>query len=455
MTQLNATDRRWHATFVVTSIIAIVWLAGTALFLFDAEDTRFVAPVDGFGVEHNCLTGYVTAAHLATEGTKNVYNPSHYRDAQFQTPIHKEVLGTFSVDAYHYPPPFLTLPYVMQKVFGSFFSVRAAWFVLTLVLLLGALVAIVHWCGAFRSQARLLIFPLLLCAPTLHVALQIGNAHILVIAISMLAMVAFEKQRPIAGGALLGFAVAAKIWPGVLVAYLLLQRKWKPALYCVTAVVIYSLGALLLFGVVPYNSFIDYEFPRIASGEAFGFMAILPRAIMTNMSVFGIPHKLHALGLISKPALMVPALSWLFTGLVGLTVVAIGHRHRQDADAGDSDRLTKAQLWLTLLTLVQLRSPFLPWPYGIVSTLWLLILLSASARGWKLGAIFAAWLFLSMNVPLKFISDAAILNLSYTLFASLLVFGSIAVGLRAYWIHNCGNKEHSDTQVSYAGSEND
>jgi hypothetical protein len=344
----------------------------------------------------------------------------------------------------------------MQEVLGGFFSVRSAWFVLTLALLVGALVAVSYWCGAFSSQSRLLVFPILFCAPTLHVALQTGNAHILVVAISMLAMIAFEKQRPVVGGALLGFAVAAKIWPGVLVVYLLLQRRWKPALACAIAVLVYSLGAFLIFGSEPYSAFINYEIPRISSAEAFSFMGSLPRAIMTNMSVFGIPQKLHALGMISsKPTLVSPVLNWTFTGLIGLLVVAIGLRHKNDDVPNDSNRLAKAQLWLALLTLVQLRSPFLPWPYGIVSTLWLLVLLSASARGWKLGAILAAWLFLSMNVPLNFVSDAAIFNLSYTLFASLLVFGSIAVGLRAYWIHNCGNKEHSDTRVFYAGSEYD
>ena len=427
----DSTRRKWKTVFAVTSIIALAWLAGTALFLFDAEDIRFVASVNGFGVGHNCLTGYVTAAHLATEGAKNIYDPSHYRDAQFQTPIHKEVLGTFSVDAYHYPPPFLTLPHVMQEVLGDFFSVRSAWFVLTILLLVGALAALAHWCGAFRSQSRLLIFPLLLFAPTLHVALQIGNAHILIIAISILAMIAFEKERTVVGGGLLGFAIAAKIWPGILVVYLLLQRKWKPALFCAIAIVIYSLGALLVFGPDPYSAFINYEIPRISSGEAFGFMGTLPRAIMTNMSVFGIPHKLYALDLISsRPTLISPPLDWIFTGLIVLLVVAIGLRQREETYLNDSDRLAKAQLWLALLSLVQLRSPFLPWPYGVVSTLWLLVLLSATARGWKLGVVFGAWLCLSINVPPDFVSGADNFHLGYTLFALLLVFGSIAAGVR-------------------------
>jgi len=434
-----STPRVWQVVFAITGMLALVWLAGTATFLFDAEDTRFVARVDGFGVEHNCLTGYAVAAHLAAEGSENLYDPSRYRDAAISTPIHESVRGIFTVDGFHYPPPFLILPHVLLAVFGGFFPMRAAWFVLTVACLVAALAGVSRWCGGFRSQTGLLVFPLLLCAPTVHVALQVGNAHILIIAISMLAMIAFEERRPIVGGTLLGFAVAAKLWPAVLVVHLLFQKRWKNALWCAIAVAVYALGAFLFFGPDPYRAFVAYELPRISSGEAFGFMGTLPRAIMTNVSVFGILQKLHALGLLSsKPTLVSPALSWSFTALVGAIVIATGLRRRGGAIGGDSDRLARAQLWLALLTLVQLRSPFLPWPYGVVSALWLLVLLSASARGWKLGVILVAWLGLSVNVPLAFVSDSASFHLGYTLLASLLICGAIMAGVGEYWARSRG-----------------
>jgi len=429
-------DRRvWLVVFVVTGVFAIAWLTATATFLFNVENKRFVANVGGFGVEHNCLTSYAVASHLATKGTENLYDPSRYRDAVILTPIHDQVQGTFTVDAFHYPPPFLILPKALITVFGGFFPMRAAWFVMTVACFLGALIGLASWCGAFRSQPRLLVFPVLLCAPTLHVALQIGNAHLLIISISVLAMIAIEENRFILGGGLLGFAVAAKFWPAIFVVLLLLQKRWKPAFWCAIAVAVYSLGALLFFGPEPYSAFVSYELPRISSGEAFGFMGVLPRAIITNMSVFGIPQKLHALGVLSsKPALVSPVLSWSFTVLVGAIVIATGLRRRKEgATRDDSDRLASVQLWIALLTLAQLHSPFLPWPYGVISTLWLLLFLSVSARGWKLGIIFVAWLILSINVPLTFVSDTIGFHLSYTLFALVLIYGAILAGVGAYW----------------------
>lgn len=426
-------SRLWEVVFAVTSVIALTWVVGTATFLIDVEETRFVAHANGFGIEHYCPTGYLTAGYLATNGEENIYDRSHYRNAEFKTPIHDEVDGILTVDAYHYPPPFLTLPYVMHTVLGNLFLVRTAWFILTLALLIGAVFVVVHWCGAFHGQKRLLVFPLLLCAPTLHIALQMGNAHIIVIAISMLAMVAFEKKQMVVGGTLLGFAVAAKIWPGVLVVYFLLQKRWKPASYSAIAVTAYSLIALLIFGLDPFRAFIVYEIPRISNGEAFPIMSQVPLAIMSNMSVFGIPHKLYALELISaKPALISPMISWTLTGLIGVLVVVIGLRNHIACTHDYSNRLANAQMWLALLTLVQLRSPFLPWPYGTISTLWLLILLSASVRGWKLGAILFAFLYLSINIPPDFLSASPNFHVGYTLLGSLFVFGATAAGLRQF-----------------------
>lgn len=89
------------------------------------------------------------------------------------------------------------------------------------------------------------------------------------------------------------------------------------------------------------------------------------------------------------------------------------------------ERLARAQLWLALLTLVQRRSPFLPWIYGVVSTLWLLLLLLPAAKGWRLGLIVGAWLILSFNLR----TQPTGFNFSYTLVSSLLIFGAIAAGL--------------------------
>jgi len=431
----NQVHRVWKIVAVVVALLAAVWLSATASFEFNAENTRFVAHVDGFGIKHNCLTGYTIAAYLASAGTDNIYNPSHYLNTTTPTPIHNSVQSTFTIDTYHYPPPFLILPEFLLVAFGDFFAMRAVWFIMTVTCFICAITVLAWWCGAFRSKPQLLLFPILLCAPTVHVVLQIGNAHLLIIALSILGMIAIEEDRFILGGGLLGFAVAAKLWPAVLVVYLLLQKRWKPALSCAVAVVVYALVAFVFFGPKPYSAFLTYEIPRISNGESFSFMSSLPRAIISNMSIFGIPQKLHALGLLStKSVLIPPVLSWIFTVLVVVIVIAVGLLRQEETSSNDSNKLISAQLWLALLTLVQLRSPFLPWPYGVITTLSLLFLLSVSARGWKLGLIIIGWIILSINVPFTFLSDKAEFHLIYTLLASLFMFGAIIAGVQVYWV---------------------
>jgi hypothetical protein len=122
--------------------------------------------------------------------------------------------------------------------------------------------------------------------------------------------------------------------------------------------------------------------------------------------------------------------------VIGVIVIATALRRGGNGQRDDNDRLIHFQLWLALLTLVQLRSPFLPWHYGVISTLWLLLFLAASMRGWKLGVIALAFICLAINIPIAFISETT--GIGYTLVTSLFIYGAIMVSLGQYYVHTCG-----------------
>lgn len=158
------------------------------------------------------------------------------------------------------------------------------------------------------------------------------------------------------------------------------------------------------------------------------------REIVLNISIFGIPHKLYALHILaSPPKLLSPILNWGFTMLIGLVVATAGLRRGADDIDNDNDQLLRVQLWLTLLTLVQLRSPFLPWIYGVISNLWLLLLLAPTVNGWKLGLIGVVWVALAINLQIITNMKMASIDLIYTLFASLFIYGAILVSLYKYY----------------------
>jgi len=151
--------RAWQILSIVIGTVAVVWLIATASFQFNVENTRFVAHVGGFGIKHNCITGYTIAAYLAAGGTDNIYDPTHYLSTNSPTPIHKSVQNIFTVDTYHYPPPFLILPEFLLVAFGNFFAMRAVWFIMTVTCFICAITVLAWWCGAFRSKPQLSALP--------------------------------------------------------------------------------------------------------------------------------------------------------------------------------------------------------------------------------------------------------------------------------------------------------
>ncbi|GAK50757.1 hypothetical protein U14_01998 [Candidatus Moduliflexus flocculans] len=452
---LRSLPKTWTLVFIITSLLAGLLLAGTAIFMVNVKDTRFVRG-DQFsiGVTHNCLTAYATAAYLASIGMAHLYHPRHYRvGLTSSTPIHKAVNGIFHVDEYLYPPQFLILPYGLWALCQDFFVLRTAWFVLTITVVLIALAGVALWGGAFRSRPQLLLFPLLLCAPVVHTAIQIENIHIVIVAISLLAMIAFDEHHEFLGGALLGFAVVAKIWPAVLLLYLLIQRRWKPVIACNVAIGGYTGISLLLFGFKPYQDFFTFGLQHVESGESLLSTNYTP-TIIENMSVFGIFHKLDALNILSfQPARLSSFIGWSFTMILGTVIIATGLRRETNAENDDNNRILRLQLWLSLLTLGQLRSPFLPWHYGVISTLWLLLVLMTSLKGWTLGVAGAAWLCLATNMPVEFLSMTQHANIGYTLFAALLMCGAIVVSLRIYYVSTTWGERILGSPASYWRSQ--
>ena len=90
--------------------------------------------------------------------------------------------------------------------------------------------------------------------------LQAGNAHLLFIAAAVAAMLLFERQRHAAGGAILAYAIVSKLFPGVLLFYLLLRRDWRAvgwtaawsvALVAVMCVMVYLQSTAALDWMVP------------------------------------------------------------------------------------------------------------------------------------------------------------------------------------------------------------
>lgn len=412
-------------------------MGGLSVFMLDVEQTsyafqRTIRTFDDpklakpFFLKHNCFTCYMVASHLASKRVDNIYDSKYYRDAEEPTPIHETINDKLDIDRYQYPPPFLVLPRALQALGGDFFTWRSIWFAFNLLAFTATVGALALWLRADGFSAAWFIWPAVLAAPCAIGALQIENAHVLIITLSVGGMLAFEMKRTWLGALLLGFTVVAKIFPGVLLVYLALRGKWRAVLWTVGAMTAYVLVAIGLFGLKPFESFIHYQIPRLASGEAFGFAWEYIHPIIVNSSAMGVAYKLDKLGLGVDPAGLAKVLVWMHTALLLIVLVVAGWKRRRvftdDSSQEQSNglRLNVVRVWLVLLILGQMRSPFLPWTYGNVAVLWLLALLIPNeGKQWiKMVLLGTVWCVYATTVPLPFGPGGITLDLVYVLGAT-------------------------------------
>jgi hypothetical protein len=399
---------------------ALVQLARLAVFHVAPAETGYSwAPGSDWETRHACISAYFEAAALA-ESVPNVYDEALYSapDDDPARPRKARMMDGFSVDTYEYPPPFLLLPRVLRLLTPEFLAFRSLWFGLTGAAVLAVLMVLAGFLGPATGTRALLLSPLAFVAlPTLS-AIQKGNFQILTVAASMLAMVLFERRRFAAGGALLAFVTVSKLFPGLLGVYLLARRQWRAAAWSAGFGVLFAVATLIDLGWIPYRAFLDHV-PGLLSGESFpAFRNPAARAI--NFSVPGLVFKLGLFGVPGMSFGAAKIVGWIYTLVVTVAVWVVGRRTFRQGDL--------PMVWMAILILATLRSPFLPQSYAAFPPLLLLVLLAArrvpTAR--SLAAVLAAWAVLNFLWPLDWPIDPrllAVLN---------LVPQSLAIGLAAY-----------------------
>jgi hypothetical protein len=389
----------------LTTLLALVMVARLAVFMTDDARPGFsVFPSSGWEVRHSCVSAYFVAAGAARD-EGGVYRADLYTapgdDGRgVRKPL---MLGRFGVDVYEYPPPFLLLPRVLRQVAPDFLAFRLLWFVLGGAVVILAMVLVARALPPLAARRALLLAPLVWASlPTLS-ALQKGNVQLVVVALAMLAMLLFERRRFAAGGALLAFATVSKLFPGLLLVYLIARRQWRAVAW--TA----AMGALLValsladLGARQYLAFADH-LPGLVGGEAFPAFRN-PGAMAINFSIPGLVFKLKLLGLGGLSFGASKLVGWLYTLVVLAVVVAVSRRSWPD-DA-------KPSVWLAILILATLRSPFLPQAYASFPPLWLLTLLAARQPPTPktLLLTLGAWLALNVYWPLDWPLDPRVLAL--------------------------------------------
>jgi hypothetical protein len=423
-------------------LFAAAHVAWMSPFMLDVERTQHAfnptpRPIDedeadqAFYLRHNCYTAYAVAGLLATQRAENVYDPSQYRDPVEESEIHRRIGESLTVDRYQYPPPFLLLPRLLRWLTGDFFKTRSLWFAINILAFTLTAVAFARWVARDEFGPVWLVWPAVLAAWVVRGTLQVGNVHLLVITLSLAGMLALESRRHALGGALLGFTIASKLFPGILLAYLVVRRSWRAVAWTVSWTIAYAAATLLLFGTRPYSAFLTYHLPRLASGDAFEFARERIRPLTLNGSVMGLPFKLDKLDWLSglDPGLVAHVMTWLYTVGMLVAIVVLGARHlRSPADG--PERIDLVRVWIVILILGQMRSPFLPL-YGNIALLWLLPLLLPRRRPAPVLVVGFAllWLVFATVVPLPWGPSTIRFDMVFTMISFLAALGLCSVVL--------------------------
>jgi alpha-1,2-mannosyltransferase len=365
LTAVPAWARR---AFVMGALLLVPQLLLVSVFIIDANSSTWTASLwRPWRSQHSCVSAYWVAAQRVTH-VPDLFAERVYRPPILPTVARQPNLGPFFVDVYEYPPTFLPLPRLLGLVSPDFWTFRRLWFALNLAGVAAGLIALARRLDMRAGTPSVWLTPFALAAPAVVGTLQVGNVQLLFIVISAAAMYLFERRRYAAGGLLLGYAVASKLFPGVLLLFLLLRRDWRAIGWTTAVGVSLTLAALVDVGWTPFAAFLDH-LPKLVSGEAFPGL-FRPEAIAINESVPGVVFKLGLFGVPGMSFEAAKIVGWIYTVVVVAATawMALGAR----------DRAKDPLLWVAILLLATLRSPFLP-NYAVFPPLWLATMVLAVA----------------------------------------------------------------------------
>jgi alpha-1,2-mannosyltransferase len=414
----GATSRALNVISGLATIAALLQLARLCVFIVNPAAVGFaIGPSRGLGltINHSCLSAYYVAARsVATVPNVYAWELYAFPDEGPTAPRKPRPIGSFNIDAYEYPPPFLLLPRTLAILTPEFLRFRMVWFALNGAMLVIGLLVVARMLGPVAGTRALLFSPLVLASDIPIATLQVGNLQAIVSSLAMIAMVLFAQRRYAAGGALLAFATVSKLFPGLLLVYLLIQRKWRALAWTVGLCIALIAISLVDTGWAPYKAFLDH-LPRLLGGEAFPAFR-RPWAVAQNFSVPGMALKLRLFGVTGASFGAMKIVGWIYSLILLAATVFVARR-----------TLTREQeplAWLTILILASLRSPFLPL-YAVIPALWLLTLLAATVTPTfkTLFGVLLAWVILNIMAPTSVDPRlvAAIILLPQTVIVILIV----------------------------------
>ena len=419
---VDAAPPGYRLAFGVGAVVLLVQLVPLTAFIIDPTIAVWqVRPWTPMSSRHACSTAYWTACEAAAKGA-SLYDDrlSSMPQPDPTRPRIPRPMGPVNVDPYEYPPSFLPVPELLRRITPDYWGFRRLWFALTLAAVAGVAVVVARRVDRRMGTHALWLTPYLLTAPTMIATLYMGNVQLATIAAALGAMLLFERRQFAAGGLALGFVTAGKLFPGLLVFYLLVRREWRAAAWTAAWSAAFAVASLALYGTAPWIEFF-HELPRLLSGEAFAAFRN-PAAIANNQSVPGLVFKLKLAGVPYMDFAAMRVLGWAYTAAALATTAWLALRARPDG--------REPLVWLAILILATMRSPFLP-TYAGFPTLWLatLVLATGVARPGLVRAVIGISVVIWFSWGIGYLPP--LVNATWTTIQTIAAFVLVALACRS------------------------
>ena len=231
--------------------LVVLWFLAAVALIVRGAQLAFLTTQPQWGYD---LSFYWTAAdHL-------LHGEPIYSAAQLSGPYAPQ-----GQDGFLYPPPFaaLAIPLVWMAPAGARIA-EWLWSGLGLVLLVAVALAL-HRSehlgerfAALRGRGRWLIVIAAVTFPPVIGELSIGNVHILLLGLLTLAWIGIRRGDATGDwltGMGIGAAAVIKVFPGVLVLWLLLTGRFRAAAASVIAAAVLVLATLPITGIEPWQQY--------------------------------------------------------------------------------------------------------------------------------------------------------------------------------------------------------
>ncbi|AEW00593.1 hypothetical protein A4D02_11615 [Niastella koreensis] len=151
--------------------------------------------------------------------------------------------------------PFLLFPVAVSKILFNVFSAALFVWVLARAVRYFSLPSRVLW-----------LVPVIFFIP-LRNNIFFGQAYLLLFALLLEGYMAYKKDKSVVAALLWGVAIVFKLFPLLILFFLLAKKQYKQVAYCVAVCAILGLISVILNGFASWQYYVFTIFPRANSGE--------------------------------------------------------------------------------------------------------------------------------------------------------------------------------------------